>query len=44
MNEGLEYYKNFIDGLVKRKNGFLVNGLWRMDILMLKKTGNITSY
>lgn len=23
MNKGLEYYKNFIDGLVKRKNGVL---------------------
>lgn len=29
MNEGLEYYKNFIDGLVKRKNGVLSK--WIME-------------
>lgn len=29
MNEGLEYYKNFIDGLVKRKNG--VFSKWIME-------------
>lgn len=29
MNEGLKYYKNFIDGLVKRKNGVLSK--WIME-------------
>lgn len=29
MNTGLEYYKDFIDGLVKRKNGVL--GKWILE-------------
>lgn len=29
MNAGLEYYKDFIDGLVKRKNGVL--GKWILE-------------